>query len=74
MSKIMPSLQDWSKLVDLEQSFLLLGLVEKDKNFVWNCLSVIKKEEHPDAEYYEDIQLTPIKNTKMTQIHQIVHY
>ena len=61
-------------LLNLEQYFLLLSLVEKDKNFAWICLSVIKKEEHPDAEYYEAIQLTPIKNRKMTQIHQFVHY
>ena len=27
----------------------------------WNCLLMIKSEYHPDAKYYEDIQLTPVK-------------
>ncbi len=27
----------------------------------WNRLLMIKKEEHPDAKHYKDIQLTPVK-------------
>ena len=27
----------------------------------WNRIPVIQKEDHPDAEYYEDIQLIPVK-------------
>ena len=40
----------------------------------WNCLLIIKNEDHPDAKYFKEIQLTPVKKETMTQVLQIVSY
>ena len=108
ISNITESAKLIRKLSDLEQYFLPLGSVEKDKKLhlvgesevltklfeklevkhgckiikslwslsfnrepcvycsvetevAWNCLLMIKNEDHPDVNYYTDIQLTPVK-------------
>ena len=33
----------------------------------WNCLLMIKNEDHPDAKYFEEIQLTPVKKEEDDQ-------
>ena len=38
-----------------------------ETEMAWNCLLVIKNEDHFDANYYEDIQLTPVKKEEDDQ-------